>query len=209
MCDYLKFYIAALSGAALFALAMVSPAFAADLPRPYYKALDAPAPLPAFNWQTCYAAMIAGANTGSQQTGSPVAGGLIGCNYSFGGFIVGFEGDADAAKASVAPAPGTVDLKALANASIRVAYPWHGVLNMGPINLTDALIYVKAAVPANYLQPTGSLTAGYGLAAGVEYVIRPCTTSRMEYRLNEIGGLRSHTILTGISLYYCPGPTGL
>jgi outer membrane immunogenic protein len=202
MRDYLKIYLSVLAGAGLFVLAMLSPALAADLPpRPYYKALNAPAP--AFNWATCYAAMLAGANTGSQQTGTPVAGGLIGCSYSFNGLLVGFEGDVDAAKATVAPAPGTVDMKALTNAAVRVGYPWHGVLNFGPFAVTDALLYVKAALPAEYLQPTGTLKAGWGAAAGIEYVIRPCTSSRLEYRFNDIGGRNDHTFLTGISLYYC------
>jgi opacity protein-like surface antigen len=185
---------------ATVAVLAISPALATDLsiPAPVFtKALVG------FNWTTCYATMLAGANTGTQQTGAPVAGGLIGCNYAFNGILVGFEGDADATKASVAPAPGTVDIKALANASLRLGYPLRLPLSFGPFSVTDEMLYIKVGVPADYLVPTSTFVGGWGAAAGLEYVIRPCTTSRLEYRYDDIGGVKSHKFLTGISLYYC------
>lgn len=191
-----------LAGAALLALAGI--AAAADLtPLP----VKAPIVAPVSNfWQDCYVTALSGGVTGANQTGTPTVGGLVGCNYQTGVWVYGFEGSAAAAQATQGPAPKSVDIKALGDLAVRAGYAWHGNLNFGPFAVNDALIYAKAAVPANVIDPgaasSNTIKSGWGLAGGVEYVIRPYTTMRYEYRFQDVDGNRAHVFLTGISLYY-------
>jgi hypothetical protein len=173
----------------------------ADLPRNFYKVSDTPA-VPAWSWQQCYISVNGGASTGSQQTGSPTVGGQVGCDYMLNGFVWGFKGTALALSSTVAPQ--SVDAKSLIDAQVRAGYPIHTNLSFGPLgSITDALIYVQAGVPANFLDPVGGFTAGWNFGGGVEWVIRPCTTSFVEYNFNDIGGRTAHVPMTGIRLRYC------
>jgi opacity protein-like surface antigen len=191
--------------AALAALAM--PARGADLP----PLIVGKAPTVAiWSWQDCYLGMVAGGATSDKQTGTPVAGGIVGCNYQSAGspFVYGFEGDASAAQASAGIAPSVVDIKSLTNLALRVGYAWHGALNFGPIVINDALLYAKVAMPTNFLQPlnAGAITTetGWGLAGGVEYIIRPNVASRLEYEFQDINGRHAHVMKQMLVLYYAP-----
>lgn len=177
-------------------------AHAADLsiPAPVYtKAVVAPL----FPWGNCFAALEAGGLTGAQQTGSPTAGGMVGCNFQQGALVYGFEGSVDAAKLSQAPAPGTVDVKALGNLAARIGYAYHATapINLGPITLTDALIYAKAAVPAKFIDPSSTVETGYGFAGGVEIPVRPYMTIGYEYRFSHVH-VNDHGFFTVWRVYY-------
>lgn len=179
----------------------ITPALAADLsiPAPVFKA---PA-VAVYPWQNCYAALEAGGLTGSQQTGSPTAGGMVGCNFQTGALVYGFEGSVDAAKASQAPAPGTVDVKALGNVSARLGYAYHPAvpLAFGPVTISDALIYAKAAVPMKFIDPSSAVETGYGFAGGIEFPVRPYMTIGYEYRFNHIQ-VNDHGFFTVWRIYY-------
>jgi outer membrane immunogenic protein len=205
MSDHAKMWGAAIAGVLLFIGAMLAPAFATDLPSPM--AVKASVS-PVWSWQDCYLAMETGGVMGTSQTGSPTAGAVVGCNYQSGVFVYGFEGEASAVQASANVAPATVDIKSLATMAIRAGYAWHGLLNFGPMTITDALIYTRVELPANILQPVnvGNLTmqSGWGLAGGVEYMIKPWLASRVEYDFRDVNGLHSHAIKQMLVLYYSP-----
>lgn len=188
----------------LLGLLAAGTASAADLsiPAPVFKAPAAAAPVSP--WQNCYLAIISGAVTGSDQTGSPTAGGLVGCDWQSGALVYGFEGDASAAQITQGAAPKTVDVKALTNAAVRLGYAWHAAapIALGPLTLTDALLYGRVGVPANFITPDNSFQPGWSVAGGVEIPIRPFTTARYEYRFNDVEGVHSHVFLTGVTLYY-------
>lgn len=98
--------------AALLGIALGTPAFAADLPRPTYKAPVYTAP--AFTWSGFYIGANAGYGFGKESSDisvvqpglatfsmgstntSPngfIAGGQLGYNYQFGAYVLGIEGD--------------------------------------------------------------------------------------------------------------------
>src|SRR5665647_2068152 len=91
-------------GAGLLAAAMVSPSFAADLPRPAYKAPIYVAP---FSWSGFYVGINGGygwgksswsnavANTGDFTIKGPLVGGTLGYNLQTGSFVWGLEADGD------------------------------------------------------------------------------------------------------------------
>jgi outer membrane immunogenic protein len=117
-----------LTTAALGALSLVAPAFAADLP-PYTKA---PGPAPAYDWSGFYVGAFGGGGFGNHNlnnalgpagfanftvnytsTGA-VAGGELGYNYQSGNIVFGVEGDyawadINGNDATQTPTPAAVD----------------------------------------------------------------------------------------------------
>src|ERR1700712_3917762 len=91
-------------GAGLMAVAMASQSFAADLPRPAYKA---PIYVSAFSWTGFYVGFTAGtrrgktslgktvANTGDFNIKGPLVGGTLGYNLQTGSWVWGLEADGD------------------------------------------------------------------------------------------------------------------
>jgi outer membrane immunogenic protein len=104
-----------LGSVALVALGLGTPAaFAAERPVPRAPAY-APAPAPAYyTWSGCYVGASAGTSNGSSQhfDGAGVAitnsfdlsgfigGGQLGCNWQFGAWVIGIEGDGSAVNKS-------------------------------------------------------------------------------------------------------------
>ena len=93
-------------GAGLLAVAMASPSFAADLPRPVYKAPAAPYIAP-FSWSGFYVGINGGYGWGKSDWSSAVTtgstkpkGGLVGVtlgyNLQTGNWVWGVDGDFDA-----------------------------------------------------------------------------------------------------------------
>src|SRR5262245_16780026 len=93
---------------ALLAALAVSPAFAADLKAPAYKAPPPPPP-PIYTWTGCYIGgnvgwgrsetkvSVNGFEDGSLSNDGIVGGGQIGCDYQFAGnWVIGIQGMFDA-----------------------------------------------------------------------------------------------------------------
>jgi outer membrane immunogenic protein len=101
-----------LGSVALVALGLGAPAFAAERPVPAYA--PPPPPPPAYTWSGCYVGASAGTSNGSSQhfDGAGVAitnsfdlsgfigGGQLGCNWQFGAWVIGIEGDGSAVNKS-------------------------------------------------------------------------------------------------------------
>jgi outer membrane immunogenic protein len=101
-----------LGSVALVALGLGTPAaFAAEMAVP----APAPAPLPAYTWSGCYVGASAGTSSGSSQhfrtsDGAPITesfdlsgfigGGQLGCNWQWGAWVFGIEGDGSAVNKS-------------------------------------------------------------------------------------------------------------
>ncbi|TMK02500.1 MAG: hypothetical protein E6G74_06875 [Alphaproteobacteria bacterium] len=103
-----------LGSVALVALGLGMPAFAAERPLPAAPAYT-PAPVAAYtNWSGCYVGASAGTMSGSSQhfdsAGTAITnsfdlsgfigGGQLGCNWQFGAWVVGIEGDGSAVNKS-------------------------------------------------------------------------------------------------------------
>jgi outer membrane immunogenic protein len=102
-----------LGSVALVALGLGAPAaLAAERPVPAYA--PPPPPPPAYTWSGCYVGASAGTSNGSSQhfDGAGVAitnsfdlsgfigGGQLGCNWQFGAWVIGIEGDGSAVNKS-------------------------------------------------------------------------------------------------------------
>src|SRR5438034_10140180 len=99
-----------LGSAALVALGLGAPAaFAAERPVPAYA--PPPPPPPAYTWNGCYVGASAGTSSGNSQhfrssDGAPITesfdlsgfigGGQLGCNWQWGAWVFGIEGDGSA-----------------------------------------------------------------------------------------------------------------
>jgi outer membrane immunogenic protein len=103
-----------LGSAALVALGLGAPAaFAAERPVPAYA--PPPPPPPAYTWNGCYVGASAGTSSGNSQhfrssDGAPITesfdlsgfigGGQLGCNWQWGAWVFGIEGDGSAVNKS-------------------------------------------------------------------------------------------------------------
>jgi outer membrane immunogenic protein len=103
-----------LGSVALVALGLgTSAAFAADRPVPAYA--PPPPPPPAYTWNGCYVGASAGTSSGNSQhfrnsDGAPITesfdlsgfigGGQLGCNWQWGAWVFGIEGDGSAVNKS-------------------------------------------------------------------------------------------------------------
>ena len=99
-----RFLLAASAG--VISMAVSAPGFAADLPRPAYKAPIYTAPAPAFTWSGFYVGINGGYGwgkadlsnifaTGSVSPKGALIGGTIGYNMQSGVWVWGIEGDLD------------------------------------------------------------------------------------------------------------------
>jgi len=104
-----------LGSVALVALGLGMPAFAAERPLPAAPAYT-PAPVAAYtNWSGCYVGASAGTSNGSSEhfdgdvvgrgtnsfdLSGFIGGGQLGCNWQFGAWVLGIEGDGSAVNKS-------------------------------------------------------------------------------------------------------------
>jgi outer membrane immunogenic protein len=191
--------------AALSVLALPGAGYAADLAvRP------APVVAPAPNWTGCYIGFHAGAGWGdkwwsdrlvqnnvSYSTSGWIGGAQLGCDYQTGPLVVGAEVtwswtniEGNGALANLAQWQVQSKIDSVTTAGGRVG-----------LVADKALIYVKVAAawaeedhtlfpaPAAALpaQTFGDTRLGYVVGAGIEYMIAPVLTAKIEYNYDDFG----------------------
>jgi outer membrane immunogenic protein len=190
--------------AALSALALPSAAYAADLAvRP------APVVAPAAPWTGCYVGIHAGAGWGdkwwsdrfiqdnvSYTTSGWVTGAQLGCNYQTGPFVVGAEGTWSWTNQEGNGVP--VGLAATAQLQSKIDSITTAGGRAGLV-ADKSLIYVKVAaawtdedhslLPGALVLPQTINDTRFGivLGAGVEYMIAPFLTAKLEYNYDDFG----------------------
>jgi outer membrane immunogenic protein len=189
--------------AGVLAAAMAAPSFAADLPRPVYKAPIYVAP---FSWTGFYIGVNGGyawghadwnnVNTSlSHNVDGALVGGTIGYNLQTGAFVFGLEADLDATwidGSNVGGAPGTVcsgptgcSVKNswLATGRGRIGYAWDRWLPF----ITGGAAYgdVKMTQNSGGFQTEDRL--GWTLGAGVEYAFLGAWSAKAEYLYVDLG----------------------
>jgi outer membrane immunogenic protein len=198
--------------AGALALAAGGQALAADLPQPgppppRAPATYVPAPVPVMNWtgfyiganggyafgQSSWSDPVAG-NTGNFNTSGFLAGGTVGANYQWGQFVLGLEGDFDWANIngttfSTAGGCGFVgcETKAdwFATARGRAGYAFDRVLLYG----TGGAAFTNVQAAAGAFPFSSSSQVGWTAGAGIEYLITPNLTAKVEYLYADFGNV--------------------
>lgn len=194
---------------ALLALTALDRAQAADLPvkqAPVYKA-PAYVPLPVYSWTGCYIGGEAGyawdrsqhtfsngAPSGTSNPRGALGGGLLGCNYQISNFVIGIEGDYEAANLD-----GGGFNQILSTGSVRMKSDDSVRGRLGVVVFDRSLLYVTGGwASARYNFTGGSILGttgggfsaspnGWTVGAGWEYAFLPSWTARVEYRHSDFG----------------------
>jgi len=221
-----------LGSIAIFALALPLGAQAADLPVAPYRA-PVVATAPVFVWTGCYVGLHAGgdwskltitdvgnaagfafaSNGVAGQTFSPnnttgfFGGGQGGCNYQFGTFVAGIEGDIGwmGVKQSTL-APGTVS-----NTTVGINDGLYGdITGRLGVAFGPTLLYAKggwasfngketfSTLSANFISHTDVDTFnGWVAGAGVEYIFARNWSAKLEYLHFDFGNQTFNALATG------------
>jgi outer membrane immunogenic protein len=187
-------------------------AHAADIVRPLVSPQLAPAALAASTWTGFYAGVQggfgAGHSDGTQNAGGsffPVVpysidprgflgGGHAGYNLQIGHWVLGVEGDIEAADVkglttfSTAGHDYFFNAKAdmLASARARAGFGQNNWL----LYATGGLAFGDVSTPP--LNALNDMRAGWTLGAGFEYAINPAWSARLEYRYTDLGTKRAN-----------------
>jgi len=217
-----------LGSVALMALALVSPASAADLPAPAYKAPVA-APPPVYSWTGFYiGGNVGGAWVGDNSVtdtdlglnfggnnndGRFIGGGTVGFNYQFNNFVFGVEGDFDWAANNNNSATVLVGAAAVPF-QVTTGTPWvTTVAARFGVAFDRWLVYGKAGggwVGSNNFTVTNlnngnSFSGGSGsdggwlVGGGVEWAFAGNWSAKIEYDYLGLNS-RSFTTATGLGI---------
>jgi outer membrane immunogenic protein len=180
------------------ALALATPAFAADLPQAAPPPPQAPAfipPPPVYNWSGIYIGINGGYGFGNSNWGAPITtgnfaldgglvGGTLGINFQSGQFVFGLEADGDwtniQGNTSNGGCLGVVCQTSndwLSTFRARLGVAFDRVLLYGTAG--GAAGNVKANVSG--IGSTDSTEFGWSAGAGLEYAITENVTIRGEY----------------------------
>jgi outer membrane immunogenic protein len=177
--------------------AMTTIAAAADLARrgPYYPA-PAPAYAPVYNWTGFYIGVNGGGgfgsstwdSTGRRNVSGGLVGGTVGYNYQFGQVVAGIEGDVDwsginGTTTNACPLGCKTSNTWLATVRGRLGYAADRF--MPYITGGGAFGNIQASTPG--LAQTSSDNAGWTLGAGLEAVLVPNWTAKVEYLYVDLG----------------------
>jgi outer membrane immunogenic protein len=186
----------------LLVAAMATPSFAADLPRPSYKA-----PIysvPGFSWTGFYAGINAGygwaksdwssaITTGSTKPKGVLAGLTLGYNLQTGSWVWGLEGDIDYSGMKGSDASGT---GACAAPGCETKNTWFGTARgrLGYAGWDRWLPYITGGAAFGDVKMTSAATTsetktkfGYTLGAGVEYALMTNWSAKIEYLYADLG----------------------
>jgi outer membrane immunogenic protein len=186
----------------LFVAAMAAPSFAADLPRPSYKA-----PIysvPGYSWTGFYAGINGGYGfgksdwSGAGTTGSPspkgaLAGVTLGYNLQTGSWVWGIEGDADYSWVK-GSATGT---GACAGAGCETRNNWLATARgrLGYAGWDRWLPYITGGAAFGQVKMTPGVGGGsesktrlgWTAGAGFEYAVMTNWTAKIEYLYADLG----------------------
>jgi outer membrane immunogenic protein len=205
-----------LSGAAaIAALVIAAPAYAADMPSrraPVYKA----APLPIFNWTGFYAGLHAGYGWGDSSGLDPdggFGGGQIGYNWQFSpNWVWGVEADVSGADLSDRVAGIGVKTNVFGTARVRLGYTVDRMMVYG----TGGFAWADTK---NWAGGSSDKQANYGwtIGAGLEYAFAPNWSTKLEYLYADYGRddynipggngleLKTSTVKVGINYLFNTG----
>ena len=169
----------------LLALTMAAPSYAADLPRPSYKAPIYVAPI--FTWTGFYAGINGGygwSDSFADDAKGGVFGGQLGYNWQAGNFVFGIEGDIQGTtiKATETVGAATVEGKVEAFATVRgrLGYAFDRMLIYG----TGGWAYTKTDLSLTVGGATISdsdWSSGYAIGGGLEWAIWDRWSLKGEY----------------------------
>lgn len=189
-----RFIQAACAG--LLAAAMAGPSFAADLPRPVYKAPAYIAPV--FTWSGFYIGInggygqgtsswsSAGLTTGDFSTRGWLFGGTLGYNLQTGSWVWGLEGDWDYStmngSAACAGGPCSTRINWLATARGRIGYAWDRFMPY----------FTGGAAFGNVRMQHGGaidhdMQVGWTLGGGLEWAFMANWSAKVEYLYVDLG----------------------
>lgn len=197
------------------AAAMAAPSFAADLPRPAYKAPVYVAP--AFSWTGFYLGINGGYAWGhsdwnngpmgniSMNVKGAMVGGTLGYNLQTGNWVWGLEGDIDASWAdgsSIAGAPGT----ACGGAGCETKNTWFAT-GRGRIGFAfdRFLPFLTGGAAGGNIKATpaagGSVNKtklGWTVGAGVEWAFSGAWSAKAEYLYADLGHITCDASVCGV-----------
>jgi outer membrane immunogenic protein len=205
-----RFLLAVTAG--LMVASMASPSFAADMPRPAYKAPMYVAP---FSWTGFYVGINGGygfgksnwtnaaATTGDFDVKGALAGGTLGYNLQTGAWVFGLEGDLDYSwirGSATVPAVGCGGAGCetrntwLATGRGRIGYAWDRFLPY----ITGGAAYgnIQATNPVGGSENKGKL--GYVLGGGVEYAFLGAWSAKVEYNYVNLGSVTCSAATCGL-----------
>jgi len=185
--------------AGVFVAAMAAPSFAADLPRPAYKA-----PIysvPGYNWTGFYAGINGGYGFGTSDwsgTGaSPkpkgaLAGGTLGYNLQTGSWVWGIEGDVDYSWVK----GSATGLGSCAAAGCETKNTWFGTARgrLGYAGWDRWLPYITGGAAFGGVKMTSGTGVsetktkiGWTVGGGIEYAVMSNWTAKIEYLYADLG----------------------
>lgn len=186
----------------LFVAAMATPSFAADLPRPSYKA-----PIysvPGFSWTGFYLGLNAGygfgksdwssaATTGSTKPKGALAGVTVGYNLQTGSWVWGLEGDFDYSWMKGSDSSGT---GVCTGVGCETKNTWFATARgrLGYAGWDRWLPYITGGAAFGNIKMTPASGAsesktkvGWTLGAGVEYALMSNWSTKIEYLYADLG----------------------
>jgi outer membrane immunogenic protein len=212
----MKRYLLSACAGLVTAAAMAAPSFAADLPRPAYKAPVYVAP--AFTWTGFYLGINGGYAWGhSDWNNGPMGnialnakggmvGGTLGYNLQTGNFVFGLEGDLDASWAkgsSQAGAGGTVCSGPngcetrnswFGTARGRVGWAWDRFLPY----ITGGAAFGNIKATPNAGGSTDKTKLGWTVGAGVEWAFSGAWSAKLEYLYADLGHITCGADVCGV-----------
>ena len=186
------------SVASVLCLSLCSPGFAADLPRPAYKAPPFLSPTPVFSWTGFYVGAHGGygwsrfSGDGDSRTAKGwLAGVQAGYNYQIGQFVLGIEGEYSFANVKLDEPlfAGTLTLKNdyFATAAARIGYAFDRSLLYAKVGGAWTRDKWDANDGAGGTATATSNRTGWLLGAGFEYAVWENLSVKLEYNYIKFG----------------------
>jgi outer membrane immunogenic protein len=201
-------------GAGLLAVAMASPSFAADLPRPVYKAPPG-AYIAPFSWSGFYLGINGGygwgtsdwsssATSGSTKPKGGLVGGTLGYNLQTGNWVWGIEGDFDASwmkdsdNTGSGVCTGTNGCESknswFATVRGRIGYAWNHWLPY----ITGGGAFTDLKMTPNGGASETDTMFGWTMGAGVEWAFTGAWSAKLEYLYADLGDTTCSAATCGI-----------
>ncbi|MGH6684013.1 MAG: outer membrane protein [Pseudolabrys sp.] len=205
-----RFILAACAG--LLALAMASPSFAADLPRPAYKAPIYVAP---FSWSGFYIGLNGGygwgdsdwssaATAGNAKPKGGLIGGTIGYNFQTGVWVWGIEGDFDYSWMKGTDSGGT---GVCTGVGCETKNTWFGTAR-GRVGysfdrwmpyITGGAAFANVKMTPNTGGSETDNRFGWTAGAGLEYAFAGGWSAKVEYLYADLGKANCSAATCGVS----------